>query len=173
MIHRAKCLLACGDVPGEETDLKASGEFLEQVNPSVPGPVVARAKWWEVRAKLDLKAENLNEAADALVKTIRNRQQMIGIQGATSPYAAAESPRRFSHLTESLEASGQRRGCSGRRVAGKAAPRASASARFEGQAGPAWRLQARDESQQNPSVCPLLHSPANGISLPTTSNNPS
>jgi hypothetical protein len=54
----------------------------------------------EVRAKMDLKAENLNQAADALMKAIGYRQQMIGIQGATSPYAAAALAKSFEAVGE-------------------------------------------------------------------------
>ena len=75
------------------------------MTPGLPGPLVARAKRWEARAKLDVKAENLNQATDALTQGISYRQQMIGIHGGTSPYAAA-----LARSLDSLSDIARRRG---------------------------------------------------------------
>jgi tetratricopeptide (TPR) repeat protein len=106
LIHRAECLLACEDIQGAEADLKASKELLEQVNRGLPGPTAAMAKWWEVRAKVDLAGENLEKAEEALSEAITYRQRGIEMHGATNPYAAAALARVLELLREVAERQG-------------------------------------------------------------------
>ncbi len=103
---RAECLLARADVPGAEADLKASWELLGQTVSDLPGPAVALARWWEVRAKLDLQAGKLSQAGEALTKAIQRRRQAMEIPGTVNPYLAAALARNFDALSGIAERRG-------------------------------------------------------------------
>jgi hypothetical protein len=100
LILRAECRLADGDRAQAETDLKTSRELLEQTVGVLPGPILTNARWWEVRAKLDLQAEHLEAAVDALNSAIRSREQLIAMHGSASPHAATALARTLDALSE-------------------------------------------------------------------------
>jgi tetratricopeptide (TPR) repeat protein len=100
LVLRGECLLACDDVPSADDDLRVSRELLDEVSPGLPGPTLTQAQWWEVRAKLDLRAERLKEAAESLTQAIRYRRLLTELHGTTSPHLAAALAKDYEALGE-------------------------------------------------------------------------
>ena len=101
---RAKCLLANGDATGAALDLAASWELLQGQSSSwlmtMPGPVGARANWWEVKSQLEEQQGNLTQAQTAMTEAINYRRQAEG------PHARLALARALEKLGEISQALG-------------------------------------------------------------------
>jgi tetratricopeptide (TPR) repeat protein len=99
---RAECLLASGRFDAAEKDLHASWEILglRESSRIGTGPVVALAKWCEVRAQLYLRKGNLEDALACLQKAIEHRREGFNRSCDPSPNAFAALARNFEMLAE-------------------------------------------------------------------------
>ena len=103
MTTRAKCLLANGDATGAALDLAASWELLQGQSSSwlmtMPGPVGARANWWEVKSQLEEQQGNLTQAQTAMTEAINYRRQA---EGPHARLALARALEKLGKISQAL-----------------------------------------------------------------------
>jgi tetratricopeptide (TPR) repeat protein len=102
LAHRARCLVACGELPRAELDLAASWELL-QAHPAtqtLPGPIVALANWWEIKGQIERRQGRLESAQVAMTRAVEYRRKL------ESPYGLFALARVLNQLGEMLKAVG-------------------------------------------------------------------
>lgn len=98
LITRARCLLATGDHAAADLDLASSWEMLNTPLGStlLPGPLLARANWWEVKSRLEEQRANVEGAREAMHGAIEHLRQL---QGTYTLFAVARALERVSRLS--------------------------------------------------------------------------
>lgn len=102
LTHRARCLVACGDMPGAESDLAASWELIQAgaATPMLPGPIAILANWWEVKGQIEQRQARLASAQVALMRSVEYRRKL------ENPHASVALVRTLFLLSEVSRAAG-------------------------------------------------------------------
>ncbi len=102
LTHRARCLVACGELSDAEGELTTSWELL-QAHPAtkaLPGPMATLANWWEIKGQLEKQNGRLASAQVAMSRAVEYRRKL------ESPYALFALARVLHQLGEILRAAG-------------------------------------------------------------------
>jgi ATP/maltotriose-dependent transcriptional regulator MalT len=85
LAYHAECLVRTGDVTAAEERLQEGWKMLAPGSTSkmLPGPVLALAKWWEVKACIETAKGAIESAAESISCAIEFRR--MGLQRAVQP----------------------------------------------------------------------------------------
>lgn len=102
LTHRARCLVACGELSDAESDLTTSWELLPAQSSTrlLPGHIATLANWWEIRAQLEQWQSRPASAQVAMRRAVEFRRNL------ESPYAQCALARVLNQLGEMLRAAG-------------------------------------------------------------------
>lgn len=105
LTSRARCLVVQGRLTEAAPDLDSSWELLQATSGSwmmtMPGPIGARANWWEVKSQLESRKGNLGSAREAMTQAIDYHRRSDG------PHALLTLARALERLGELSKAIGE------------------------------------------------------------------